>query len=365
MKKKVVHYIATLKNGGAQTQVILLCNQIDLSKFDVFIVCWDRESTLPIREGIKIIELERGNKYNLIKFFSSVFKTTKEIKPDIAHLWLPEILTVPAAFTARYLNIPIINSERRLPSTNFKILWLRDRIEYLIHIFSNAVVTNFPTPIKRKSVFNQLVHNSGKGITIFNGLDIENLNSIKNLSNLNRNSKTFNLVYCGRLVLQKNIDLLLAAIKQLLDQNYSLKLSIIGIGEMEESLRTYVKNNNLSEHVEFLGYRNDWKKIAVNSDAFILPTSREGMPNVLFEAIAIGLPIIATDIEEISCHFRDEYDSLLMKPNNISSMVHTIEKAINNPLLLESIKANADLTVKKYTVESMVNQYEKLYDSLL
>jgi len=144
-----------------------------------------------------------------------------------------------------------------------------------------------------------------------------------------------------------------------------LKLSIIGIGEMEESLRTYVKNNNLSEHVEFLGYRNDWKKIAVNSDAFILPTSREGMPNVLFEAIAIGLPIIATDIEEISCHFKDEYDSLLMKPNNISSMVYTIEKAMNNPSLLESIKANADLTVKKYTVESMVNQYEKLYDSLL
>lgn len=364
-KKKVIHYISTLKNGGAQTQVILLCNNIDLERFDVSIICWNKESAITLRDEIKIVEISRGNKYSLFKFFAGIIKETKKIRPDIIHLWLPEILTFPAALYGWVSNIPVINSERRIPTSNVDTIWFRDRVEYLIHLFSRKITTNFPIPIKKKSIFNTLVYKSGKGATIFNGLDIENLKLLRKKERNIFHDREFRLIYCGRLVKQKNIDLLLRAFKNLISENYKLSLTLIGVGEEEDSLKRFVSESKLESCVSFLGYQNDWKNIAINMDCFILPTSREGMPNVLFEAAAIGLPVIATNIEEISCHFTNGYDSILVPPNDVDSISTAIKIAISDPSHLAKIQKAADVTIGNYTIEKMTNNYENLYQSLI
>ena len=363
MRTKIVHYMSTLKGGGAQTQLILLCNGTDLEKFDVSIICWDDISSIPLRKEIKVIKIPRGSKYNLPGFALKIYKATKLLRPDIAHLWLPEVLTLPGAIAAKMLNIPSINSERRLPVTKFGITWLRDRSEYLIHLLATKVTTNFPVPIERRSVFNTLL-NGKKGVTIYNGLELEKLAALRQEKNYHE-KKLFKLVYCGRLVAQKNVNLLITAIKQLKDEGYRIQLDIYGNGEKETELKQMVQDYRLVDEVNFNGYHGDWKKAASGADCFILPTNREGMPNVLFEAIAIGLPIISTTIEEISVHFKNHYDAILVPPDDAAYIAGGIKEAIDDADLLKKIKVNAMETVKKYTVRAMVDAYEKLYADIL
>ncbi|WPU95616.1 glycosyltransferase [Mucilaginibacter sabulilitoris] len=360
MKKKIVHYIAKLKDGGAQTQLVLLCNQIDRSKYEIVIVCWDKETSIPLSDDIKIILVSRGGIYSLISFFKEIYKLTLELKPDIVQLWMPEVLTLPAAFAAKHMGIPIISCERRLPINTLGKLWLRDRIKYLIHCISTVIVANFPLPIKRKSIFNVILKHK-RNQTIYNGLDIDGLKSLRRPF-IAKGSAPFKLVYSGRLVSQKNVDVLIRACKGVIDHGIEIELKIFGNGDDERDLIALCKQLELDNYVKFLGYQDNWKELSADSHCFVLPSNREGMPNVLFEAIAIGLPIISTNIEEINCHFTSGYDALLVAPNDAQSLTEAIRMLVNAPELLSVIRSNGLKTAQKYTVKAMTFSYEMLYD---
>ena len=357
-KIRVVHFIANLTGGGAQTQLLMLCNGLNKSKFDVFIVCWDDTLDSKLHKDITLIKIPRNKKFNIFNFASRIINVCNELNPNIIHLWLPELITLPAAISGLNRKSFVISSERRLPSTNpFKIVFYRDRIEYLIHLISDVVVTNFPVPIKRKSIFNYILK-IRQGITIFNGVKFSN--HLKELSNEQKSE--FRIVYCGRFVTQKNIIVLLEAISILTNEGYSeLKLDLYGKGELESELRKFVTQKRLEKIVSFKGYDENWKKHSVNADCFILPTSREGMPNVLFEAASFGLPIISTNIEEISYHFKDGYDALLSNPKDVESLKKNILKLLTNNELAKKISLNALKTIERYSIQNMIHTYEELY----
>lgn len=358
--KKVVHYISTLKGGGAQTQVILLCNELDKTQFKAYIVCWDRDSAIALSPDVNVIVVERGSKWNLLSYINRNIKVSREIGPDIIHLWLPEILTVPIAFYGWLSGIPIVSGERRVPTEKLGMLWLRDRIKYLAHVLSSRVVSNFPMPISRKSFFNLIVKFK-KGVTIYNGVSASNI--VKS-DRVRPAGRPFTLAYCGRLVPQKNVDVLIKSIGQLRDAGFHANLDIYGEGELEHQLKQLTADLNLSQHIAFHGYKKNWKELAQYADCFILPSSREGMPNVLFEAIVIGLPIISTTIEEIACHFTDGYDSILVNSIDVKSLSDAIYRAGSNAELLFAIKTNAYKTIEKYAIPNMARSYEDLYHSL-
>lgn len=358
-KIHIVHYISTLSNGGAQTQLKLLCNNIDKSKYSVTIVCWSDEVVNDLSEDIKIKRILRGKKSQIFSFFTNVYKSVNALDPDIVHLWLPELITLPASIAARKTGKPIINSERRLPSTNVgKIVYYRDHIEYIIHLLSDKIVTNFPIPIQRKSMFNLLLRN--KGLTIYNGINLRN-NKLYPLPV----SSEFKIAFCGRFVRQKNIDILLLSISLLISKGYKVKLDLYGKGELEPELREIVNENNLKNNVTFKGYSPNWLSYSDQYNCFVLPTSREGMPNVLFEAGSYGMPIISTNIEEISCHFTNLHDAILVSDRSIDQLTNAFIQLIENLELCNKLRKQALITIQKYSVENMVEQYNSLYQALL
>lgn len=363
MKKKIVHIISKLKDGGAQTQLVLLCNGIDKSVFDVYVITCDKTTGIPLSDLVNVIEIPRGNKYNLIAFWVSIVREIKKIKPDIVQAWLPEIFAIPAALAGKILKVPVISSERRIPTEKIGMLWFRDRLKYISHLLANKIISNFPLPITRKSFFNFLTKN--KGITIYNGLDIQELAKYKVQKASNDLAGKLHLVYSGRLTEHKRVHLLVESIRLLKNENLTIYLDLYGAGEMKEKLSNLVTEYGLNAFIKFHGYRNDWKSSAAHADCFILPSVREGMPNVLFEAAAIGLPIIATDIEEIRCHFTNNIDALLFSADNYDELLSILRKIIKSPDILARIKQNAEKTIEKYSVQKMVNSYEEIYKDLL
>lgn len=358
-KINLTHVIGTLKDGGAQTQLLLLCNNINLDIFNVTIICWDNTSSVNLKPEIAIVTVDRGNKYNLISFFFKIITATRLAKPDLLHLWLPEIITIPACVVGKIEGIPIINSLRRIPVNNFSKLWFRDRLSYFNHLVSTITVANFKLPIARKSLLNRIL--KGKYLTIFNGLD---LNPSGKTSNNFQEVKNFKICYTGRLVPQKNVELIIKAVALLRSSGKTISLDIYGDGYLRKDLESLTASLNIQNEVHFHGYLDNWKAKATTADVFVFPSDREGMPNVLFEAASIGLPLIVSQIEEIKIHFTDSYDALLLKENSIDEIVRCLNKIMLQPQLSVELRKNCLETIKKYSVQKMVDNYEVLYLNL-
>lgn len=107
----------------------------------------------------------------------------------------------------------------------------------------------------------------------------------------------FWLVSVGRLEVQKGFDWLLQVLAPLFHRFPSFRLIIVGEGSEAENLRKLVIREGLSDQVALVGFRNEAPRIVKSADLFLLSSRWEGMPNVLLEAMALGKPIVTTDVE--------------------------------------------------------------------
>src|SRR5262249_43414760 len=111
--------------------------------------------------------------------------------------------------------------------------------------------------------------------------------------------KTVKYLLCvARLSSEKGHGFLIHALKLLRDKGYDLELRLAGSGQKKDALKRLVDELELGDHVQFLGYLNEDKIIGAlqSSDLFVLPSFIEGLPVSAMEAMAVGLPVIATNI---------------------------------------------------------------------
>lgn len=177
----------------------------------------------------------------------------------------------------------------------------------------------------------------------------------------------FKLLYVGRLVEQKRVDLLIAATGELRQEGIDLQLAICGTGGSEAQLRELAEKNRLrlGLDVHFLGYVRSWQAIAPHFDLFVLPSVAEGMPNVLVEAMGLGLPTVATEIFEISSFVEHEKQSVLVEPNNLKSLKAAISRLYNEPRTRERIAEGGQQLAKSLSVAAMVEKYKALYREMI
>ena len=100
----------------------------------------------------------------------------------------------------------------------------------------------------------------------------------------------------GALQRQKGYFIMLDAVKEIIKKYPFIILKILGRGPDEEKIKKYICNNKLSDNVVLFGNRNDVPSILFKSDLFLMTSLWEGFSIALLEAMAVGLPIIATDV---------------------------------------------------------------------
>ncbi|MBL4885648.1 MAG: glycosyltransferase family 4 protein [Planctomycetaceae bacterium] len=110
------------------------------------------------------------------------------------------------------------------------------------------------------------------------------------------NSAPIRFLYCGQLIKRKGVDLLIEAFTRLAEQEKDVRLTLAGEGPLHECLKASLPRD-VAEKVTFLGFRpvNDLPEIFAESDIFILPSRHDGWGVVVNQAIAAGMPVIATD----------------------------------------------------------------------
>jgi len=195
--------------------------------------------------------------------------------------------------------------------------------------------------------------------TIYNGIEIN-----KNISKEKIPSSSLKLITVSRLIRWKKIDLVIKALAEIKNVNYI----IIGKGKEENSLRRLVSKLDLYDRIIFLGSipNQNINKYLLESDVFILPSLNEGLSIGVLEAMAIGLPIIGANTGGMKETIINNYNGILMEPNNLEELKKAILFFLNNISLINEYGQNSrNLIEKKFILEKVVDKYYKIYFSVI
>ncbi|MBP85872.1 MAG: hypothetical protein CMJ64_04005 [Planctomycetaceae bacterium] len=206
---------------------------------------------------------------------------------------------------------------------------------------------------------------SEKLAVIPNGVDLERYPAKQpvDLSSLGIPSGRRVLIAIGRLHRQKGFDWLLELAPDLLRELPQHDLVIVGDGKEQAALRKQVDDAQLTNRVHFVGHRLDVPELLAASDALLLPSRWEGMPNVLLEAMASKLPVVATRVEGAEQVLGDLATEQTVSFGAGSDFIEAVSRIV---LHREELGQKNRLRVESgLSVETMIRQYEELYESLL
>jgi len=178
-------------------------------------------------------------------------------------------------------------------------------------------------------------------------------------------SKNKVLLYAGRLDAAKNVDKLIEATHRVL-KLYPTKLIICGDGPMCESLERKVGQLGLNAEVQFADFVDShtlwaWMK---GTDAFCSMSDYEGLPNSVIEAMACGCQLIVSDIPAHR-EFLNEQCALFVNQKDPEEISRAIELSLLNPSSAIKRAEIAKAIAQKWSISSMAEQYEKVYQQIL
>jgi len=177
-----------------------------------------------------------------------------------------------------------------------------------------------------------------------------------------------NILFVGTLKYDKGVDILAKAFVEVAKRIQESKLILVGSGPLEPILRRYVAAKGINRRVVFAGkvpYEEVHKYFELGS-VFVLPSPvREGMSNSLLQAMAAGLPVIATDIGGMNEVIINGENGLLVPPNDSKTLANTILTILKDKNLRHSLHVNAKETAKNYRIDKIAWKYFHLFKSLV
>lgn len=364
----------------------LLENQLSFVKsfYDVIAVSSDEKKLKKFAksQGVKWYSIKMTRKItpiiDLISLFKMYFFIRRE-KPDIIHTHTPKAGVI-GMFAAYIANVPIrLHTVAGLPlleTTGIKRIIL-NFVEKLTYKFSTKI---YPNSYGLKEIIlknNFTVKNKLKiiGNGSSNGIDTNYFNpdlisKEQNQilrSNLKIQKTDFVFIFIGRIVGDKGINELVEAFNLFSKETSKTKLLLVGNFEDEldpisKSSKNIISNN---DKIIFAGYQNDVRPYFSISDVLIFPSYREGFPNVVMQAGAMGLPSIVSDINGCNEIIINNINGLIIRVKSVQTIYDAMIKITSDKSLFNKLRLNSRDSIKiKYEREAfwgmLLNEYEDL-----
>ncbi len=310
---------------------------------------------------------------------------TRKIK-KVCDNWNPDLLiyshinfltVLPLFYLKSRLKVPTLVTTDCFPGISWfygdKVV---DAIGYLYSMLISKRVFKLADGIQLMSsqlaeYMKRLDIDEHKVFTIPRGVDIEMFQPkdgderLKNELGIKENDTV--ILYVGRLDLVKGIDYLLPAAKEILanrDNADSIKFLIVGGGSLRKQYEKLARP--FSDNILFLDFRNDVPKLMNISHMLVLTSLSEGAANVVMEASASGLPVVATAVGEVPQIVADGETGMLVKPKDVDGLVKKIEAILNNPLRGKKMgEAGRKRMEQKYSWEIICGKLEKAYQEVI
>jgi glycosyltransferase involved in cell wall biosynthesis len=205
---------------------------------------------------------------------------------------------------------------------------------------------------------------------IENGIDLDEYSRKRGVSEAKRKlglSPERHLIgAAGRLSAEKGFDVLIRAVDRLLHEGLDVGLVIVGEGDEQAALQGLIGELGRGERIRLLGYRADLSDWYEAMDVFALSSLREGLPNVLLEAMALQVPVVATRIAGVPRLVRNEENGLLVEPGAQTELTDALRRLLLQPQLRGRLALAGRHTVESgYSFAARMDKVRRLYDQLL
>jgi glycosyltransferase involved in cell wall biosynthesis len=208
--------------------------------------------------------------------------------------------------------------------------------------------------------------NEDKIEIIYNGIKLDGIKENSQGSNIRKefgiNDGEILIANIGRLSKQKGHRYLIEAVDLLRREIDNFKILLVGKGELEEELRKQVKELNLEDYIIFTGFRTDIYNIMSQIDFLLHTALWEGFGFVIAEAMAVGKPVVSTDVSNIAEVIVDGESGYLAESKNPQDIADKVIKMIKDKnLWLEMGSLGRRIVKEKFTFEDKVKELESVY----
>jgi len=200
----------------------------------------------------------------------------------------------------------------------------------------------------------------------YSGSEITHTDKARLMDELNLHKSNIIITLIGRLQEQKGHEILINAIPCIASKHNNARFLIVGEGPDMAHIKKIVSSRNLDMYVRFTGSRSDVPAILSVTSIVVLPSLWEGLPNILLEAMAAGVPVVASDVDGCSEIVVHESTGLLVEPGSSDALAKAIISLIDFPCKREDMGNAAKKTAQdKFKKGTTTKKYLELYEELL
>ena len=329
------------------------------------------ECIIPYCDHFFCIPFERSpfKKGNLDAYFQ-LKKILKREKYDIIHCHTPmgSVITRLAAGETRKRGTRVIYTAhgfhffKGAPLVNWLVYYPIERI--LAHRTDLLITMNredYTISQRFKAKRTALVNGVGFDLNKFTEATLVEKQEVRRVFGLKE--KDIFAISVAQLIKRKNHMVLIQTVAKL--NNPHFHLFICGDGVQEAELRAKAKELDVESQIHFLGFRKDIYKISSAADIFLFASLQEGLPVAIMEAMACGLPIVASNVRGNYDLIDQDKGGYLVNPMNVDGFVKAIHKITENKERLERMKRYNLKKVQKYSIDAVAEQMAELYQSMM
>ena len=365
---RVMHVVQSLEVGGLENGVVNLLNRLTDERFSHVVCCLTHAGKLAERinsKDIKIVEL--GLPTDRFRFPLFILRR-------LMRRWSPAVLhtrgwgTIDAVFAGRAAGVPrLIHGEHGREATDPEGL---NRKRNLVRKCFSPLVDRFVAVSDDLRLWlTQTVGISPlKVVTIHNGVDLQKFvgdgrDDARRMLGLDSSTFVFGTV--GRLDPVKDHGSLLQAFAAIARADRRAILVVVGDGPMRSQIESQVAELALGERVRLLGERPDVSTLLRAFDVFVLTSIAEGISNTILEAMASGLPIVATRVGGNPELVEHGISGHMVAARDVSGLTHAFRSYLVDAALCQRHgRAARERVVDKFSLERMAADYADLYLSL-
>jgi len=390
LKIKTIHIITRLDKGGSAENTLLTVMGLDREIYDVVLVhglsiesnmAEDEfraveKSLMDVeKEGVRVITIpslvRRIHLFYDLRAFFALIKILRNERPDIVHTHTSKagILGRWAAF---FVRVPVI-----IHTPHGHVFWgyfgkLKTRIFILLEKIS-ALVTDRLVMLTEQEKIDHLhfhIAPENKFSVVHSGINLDEFSNtsvdpaaMKRRLGIPEDNLIVGTV--GRLTSIKGHRYLIEAARKIAGSRPDTTFVILGDGELLDELKNMVTRSDIEENIKFLGWRSDVAEVMSTFDIFALPSLNEGMGRVLVEAMALGRPIVASNIGGIPDLVVDCENGYLVPVGDVETLAARIKKLLDDPEKREEMGECGKKIAIDYSANAMVEEIDRLYRELL
>ncbi len=358
---QIAHFILSMSVGGGEKLVRTLSQKIHIPEYTNQVICFDRIDAFQDEFAACGVGLTLMKRRQCLFDHRLVIPLVRMIKRhDIRLIHAHDLSCLAYAVVAGKLTgIKVIMTEH---SRHYIDHALKRRVEKRVLMTGVSRLIEVSSELKQASILKDRIPEQ-KISVIENGVDMDLFRSAPRVrlhGELGLSSDQKLILAVGRLEKIKGQQHLIRAMALLQGKVKNTHLILVGDGVERSALETQVHVAGLGELVHFMGARDDIPGIMAAGDLLVIPSESEGLPFVLLEAMAAGLPVVATTVGNISDIIDDNERGMLVPPGDAHRLAVAIETILGKAPQSMTDKAR-NYVAHHYSEKRMLARYEHLY----